>query len=81
MNVVCCQLEADHSSSILCGVSSECDREAPSRVAMTQNRVQAPQEKYSVRKLEDVMSSVRHVLVMYQLVFVSCSSLVFCKGE
>ena len=78
MNIVCCQLEADHSSSILCGVSNECDREAPSRVAMTQNRLQAP---YSFRKLGDVMSSVRHVLVMYQLVLVSCSSLVFCTGE
>jgi len=81
VNAVFCQIEADHSSSILCGVSSECDREAPSRVAMTQNRVHAPLEKYSVRKLEDVMSSVRHVLVMYQSVLVSCSSLVFCTGD
>ena len=68
----CCVLsEADHS---------ECDREVPSRVTMTQNLVQALQEKYSVRKL-GFMSSVRLVLFMYQLVLVSCSSLVFCTGE
>jgi len=39
---------------------------------MTRNRVQALQEKYSVKKLEDVMFSARHVLFMYQLVLVSC---------
>jgi len=81
VSVVCCQLEADHSSPTLCGVSSECDREAPSRLAITRNRVQAPQEKYSVSKLEFVMSSARLVLFMYQLVLVSYSSLVFCMGE
>jgi len=45
---------------------------------MTQNRIQ---EKYFVRKLQFVMSSVRLVLFMYQLVLVSFSSLVFCTGE
>ena len=42
----CCVLsEADHSRPTLCGVSSECDREAPPRLTTIHNRVQAPQEK------------------------------------
>jgi hypothetical protein len=81
VSVVCCQLEADHSSPTLCGVSSVCDFEVPSRLAMTQNRVHALQEKYSVRKLEFVMPSVRLVLFMYQLVLVSFHRPCFARAS
>jgi hypothetical protein len=46
-----------------------------------QSGTSATGKKYSARKLEFVMSFVRLVLFMYQLVLITCSSLMFCAGE
>jgi hypothetical protein len=52
VNVLYCQIEVSGSGSSFVqrsptegGVSSECDREAPKREAMTQNRVEAQNKK------------------------------------
>ena len=54
MSVVCCKVEVSVSgwsivqrSPTECGVWNECDRKAPLGEAITQDRVEVPQEKKS----------------------------------